>query len=453
VASPNPKKASDFSQRKSFFLKKGFSSVLALNVLKNIDVGSVEIMWIKFNNSDRIGQRITSRSEKKRCSLPVIAKFVLAGWLSLLALLLTACAQGMESVDRQSSLAHSVGMAASKHEAGRVVTQVDSWVSGQVAQQQFSGTVLVAVDKRVVLAKGYGLADHTRLLPNTPDTRFFLGSVTKEFTATAILLLQQQGKLHVQDRLCAYIPNCPSPWQDITIKEVLTHTSGIPAPDDSDLSPVSPETWIASFNALPLEFPPGSQYDYCSTCYQILAYLVQKVSNEPYTRYVQQMILQPLKMTHSGFDPDAYYSQPGGSLGYSNWEVPDDQLGFAMGEQWSFLDGSGLLYSNVNDLFLWDQALYTDVLLPQAVLATAFTPYVDAAELFPGSDYGYGWFITQSPIAGHRLIWHDGAIDGFRNYIGRYVDDHVTIIVLSNLATVDPVAFEQSIQKVVFANL
>src|SRR5712664_3159100 len=124
-----------------------------------------------------------------------------------------------------------------------------------------------------------------------------------------------------------------------------------------------------------------------------------------------------------------------------------------MGPQWSFLDGSGLLYSTARDLFLWDQALYTNTLLPQSVLRTAFTPYVDAAELFPGSGYGYGWFIAQSPVAGHRLIWHDGAINGFRNYIGRYVDDHVTIIALSNLATVDPVAFAQSIQKVVFANL
>lgn len=334
-----------------------------------------------------------------------------------------------------------------------IAAQVDSLMQKDLAQQQFTGSVLVAVGKQIILAKGYGQADDDNQIANTPDTRYFLGSVTKEFTATAILLLQQQGKLHVQDLICTYIANCPPPWQAITIKELLTHTSGIPQPDDSQLSGASPEDWIASFDSLSLEFSPGTQFDYCSVCYQILGYVVQQTAGESYDQYIQSMILDPLHMDRTGFDPNVFYSQAEHATGYASWQAPADDLGWSSDPQWDFLNGSGLLYSTVNDLFLWDQALYTSTILPQQVLATAFTPYTDAAELFPGSEYGYGWFITKSPVAGHRLIWHDGVIDGFRNYIGRYIDDHVTVIALSNLATVDPVAIGQSIGQVVFQQL
>jgi CubicO group peptidase (beta-lactamase class C family) len=268
---------------------------------------------MQHNHLDKTVKQAKRRADKKRNSFVVIARFLLMGPLPFLALLLTACGQMTSQAQDASSVSGHTSPSGQK--LAQIAAQVDSLVNGQLAQQMFTGDVLVALDNQVALVKGYGLADDTNQIPNDPDTRFFLGSVTKEFTATAILLLQQEGKLHVQDLLCTYIPNCPSPWQAITLKEVLTHTSGIPQPDDSQLSGDSPDAWIASFDALPLEFTPGDQYDYCSTCYQILAYVVQQVSNEPYTQYVQQKILQPLKMTHSGFDADAYYSQPEHAIG------------------------------------------------------------------------------------------------------------------------------------------
>lgn len=330
-----------------------------------------------------------------------------------------------------------------------LAAQLDALLTQQVNNQQFSGSVLVAQNGQVILAKGYGEANWDTATPNTPNTRFFLGSLTKAFTAMALLILQEQGKLHVEDPLCMYIPNCPPPWQVLSIHELLTHTSGIPQLDDAQLSGASPTAWIASFANAPLQFRPGGEFQYCSICYQILAYVVQQVAGMPYSQFVQQAILDPLHMTSSGFDARAYYAQPSGALGYESWQVKAPQDGFLVSPQWSFLFGSGLLYSTVNDLYRWDQALANDTLVSQATLTKIFTPHVNAT-LFPGSTYGYGWFITQAPVPGHRLIWHDGVIDGFRNFIGRYVDDHVTIIFLSNLTTLDLVALAHSLERVIF---
>jgi CubicO group peptidase (beta-lactamase class C family) len=333
----------------------------------------------------------------------------------------------------------------------RIATQVSGLFTNLVAQHQFSGSVLIAKDGQVLLAKGYGLANWQTNTPNTPLTRFYLGSVTKQFTAMSILILQQEGKLNVHQPLCAYINPCPPPWQPVTIHEVLTHTSGIPELDTSQLLGASPAAWIASFNNAPLAFAPGSEFAYCSVCYQILAYVVQQVSGQPYEQFVQQHILTPLHMGESGFDSDYYYAQSIDANGYSSWQENAEQLGWGnIGPQWSFLFGSGLLYSTVGDLYRWDQALYTNILANQQTRDEAFTSYTDSS-LFAGSTYGYGWFITKSPVPGHRLIWHDGEIDGFRTYIGRYIDDDVTVIFLSNLATVDPSTLAQSVQKVIFA--
>ncbi len=341
----------------------------------------------------------------------------------------------------------------------QIVTHTDTLFTNLVAQRQFSGSVLIAKDGQVLLDKGYSMANWQTNTPNTPLTRFYLGSVTKQFTAMSILILQQQGKLNVQKPICTYVNPCPPPWQPVTLHEVLTHTSGIPemdAPEDGDDWLASfdnhPSAWIASFDDLPLAFTPGTEFGYCSSCYQILAYVVEQVSGQPYSQFVQQHILTPLHMGESGFDSDYFYAQPTDANGYNSWQSSAEQLGWGnIGSQWSFLFGSGLLYSTVGDLYRWDQALYTNVLVDQQTRDEAFTSYTSSS-LFAGSTYGYGWFIAKSPVPGHRLIWHDGVIDGFRTYIGRYIDDDVTIIFLSNLATVDSPTLAQAVQNIVFAD-
>jgi len=383
--------------------------------------------------------------------------------IPLLTLVLASCndpstASGVPTptvattVTHVTPTAHPVRPALTNSSTSQLASQVDSLFSGLVAQNQFSGSVLVAKDGHIVLAKGYSMANWQTQVPNTPLTRFYLGSVTKEFTAMAILLLQQRGKLDVHKSICVYISPCPPPWQPVTIHNVLTHTSGIPELDTSQLSGASPAAWIASFDAYPLHFTPGSEFVYCSVCYQILGYVVQQVSGMPYSQFMLQNIFQPLHMDATGFDSTLYYNQGIDAHGYNTWKNESDQLGWQMGPYWSFLFASGLLYSNVGDLYRWDQSLYTPLLFSQQTLNEAFTSYTSGS-LFAGSTYGYGWFIAKSPVPGHRLIWHDGVIDGFRTYIGRYIDDHITVIFLSNLATVDSPVLAQKVQHVVFANV
>lgn len=332
-----------------------------------------------------------------------------------------------------------------------IAPQVDSLLRNKAAHQQFSGSVLIAQDGHVLLSKGYSEADWDDQAPNTPHTRFYLGSTTKQFTAMAILILQERGKLHVHDHLCSYIAQCPKAWQVLTIHELLTHTSGIPQLDDSQLSGATPEAWIASYNTVPLAFAPGSHFDYCSVCYQILGYVVQQASHQPYSVFLQQAIFDPLQMKDTGFDPN-YLSLPDHAVGYANWQVKAVTLGWSLAPQWSFLSGSGLLTTTVEDMYRWDQALDTSDLVTQQTLDEAFTPYV-AQSQYPGSGYGYGWFIAKAPTTGHPLIWHDGRIDGFRTYNGWDPDDHVTIIFLSNLATLDELALANTLEQIVFSDI
>jgi len=333
--------------------------------------------------------------------------------------------------------------------AALIASQVDRLLTNKLTHRQFSGSVLIAHNGQLLLNKGYGMADWDHQVPNTPRTRFYLGSSTKQFTAMAILILQQRGKLHLVDQLCAYITHCPPAWQPVTIHELLTHTSGIPQLDHSPVSYPSPQAWITSYNRIPLAFTPGHLFNYCNVCYQILGYVVEQASGEPYSVFLKQAIFDPLQMKDTGFDSE-YYSLPDHADGYASWRVKAESIEGSSAPQWSFLFGSGLLYTTVEDLYRWDQALYTRALVSQQLLDEAFTPYI--ASQYAGSGYGYGWFIANGPLPGHRLIWHDGRVDGFRTYIGRYPDDRVTIIFLSNLSTVDELALASVLGQIVFTN-
>lgn len=327
-----------------------------------------------------------------------------------------------------------------------LVPQVDKLMAGWVANQQFSGSLLIARDDEVLLSKGYGMADWDHHVSNTAQTTFYLGSITKQFTATSIMILQERGKLHVQDHLCSYITNCPAAWQPITLHHLLTHTSGIPFLN-SAVPLSSPQDWFARYNNVPLAFSAGTQFNYCNVCYQILGYVIQKVTGEPYNVFVQHEILDRLQMKSTSFEPD-YLSLPNHAVGYQSWKVAADDDDWPVPSQMSFLWASGLLHTTVEDLYRWDQALYTNTVISQQSLKTMYTSY--APSEFSSSSYGYGWFITKSAVSHHRLIWHYGSIDGFTTYIGRYPDDKVTIIFLSNLQTLDYLTLASSLEKIVF---
>jgi CubicO group peptidase (beta-lactamase class C family) len=306
------------------------------------------------------------------------------------------------------------------------VAQLDEILSRMAVDETFSGSILIAQDGEVLLSWGYGSADRELGISNTPQTRFRLGSVTKQFTAMAILILQSQGRLNVQDPICRYIEDCPAAWEEITIHHLLTHTSGmIVMPSDSSYpeTPITPGELIERFKAAPLDFQPGEMFSYSNCGYWVLGYIIERVSSQSYAAFVQQWIFEPLNMHDSGYDQDAR----GLAAGYV------DQFTAAPVEviDSSFPYSAGALYSTVEDLYRWDQALYTDQLIPRELLDQMFAPQVRMVPDVAGSmAYGYGWFVLDD--LGRQGVGHGGAIDGFRADILRYPDERITIIILSN---------------------
>jgi len=316
--------------------------------------------------------------------------------------------------------------------------QIDAYLTGLEQKGVLSGSVLVAHDG-MLFEKGYGLADKDANIPNTPQTRFRIGSNTKQFTAMAILLLQERGKLHVQDHICLYVPDCPQDWQSITIENLLTHTSGIPdyinSPDFLSfwLKPATPEELVARFKDLPLEFTPGSRFKYSNSGYTLLGYIIERVSGESYAAFLQQNIFTPLKMYNTGYDT-TYPALPQHATGYYQGYIkpaPYDP---------TVLYAAGALYSTVEDLNIWDQALMMHKLVSQQALDAMFTPHIACPPPGPGGclqhadlGYGYGWFIAAEPQG--RLIYHVGHIDGFFTYNGFYPKSNLVVVVLSNLET------------------
>lgn len=299
---------------------------------------------------------------------------------------------------------------------------LDGYLTDLTNGGMFQGTVLVARDGQVLLSKGYGPANAANGAANTPQTRFRLASLSKSFTAGAIMILQARGALNIQDSICGYLDPCPEAWQPISIRHLLTHTSGLPNYTDfgdfdlTEMNPTSPHDLVARFRDLPLNFGPGTLYSYNNSGYTLLALIIERASGMPYEEFLRQAIFGPLGMRDSGVDRNA-----GAILEGANGYV-------AVGQEASFLDastlfGAGCLYSSVEDLYRWDQALYGDTLLPQGLRDEMFTPGM--------GDYGYGWWITQSN--GRLLISHQGNMTGFSNFIARYPSERLTVIVLSNL--------------------
>lgn len=307
-----------------------------------------------------------------------------------------------------------------------LTNELDAMFQKFVEMSIFSGSVLVAQNGQVILSEGYGFADVENNTPNTAQTRFRIYSITKQFTAMAILMLQEQGKLNVQDGICQYLVECPEAWKPITIHQLLTHTSGIPdlwpAYRTQEITSTVPlEQLIADAATRPLDFQPGAKFSYDNTGYILLGRIVETASGQSYGDFLQKNIFGPLRMLNTGYDPN----RDDLALGYRNHGVSAaDPV-----NMWTAFSAGGL-YSTVEDLYLWDQALYTRTLLPQAALDTMFMAHVPAPDIAAGWSYGYGWLI--GPDSQRRLLMHAGGENGYCSIISRYPDDDVTIIILAN---------------------
>lgn len=301
-------------------------------------------------------------------------------------------------------------------------TKADAYVQSWVRDRQFRGAVLVAQDGQPTFRKAYGKANDEWDIPNTPDTKFRLGSITKQFTAVAILQLAEKGKLKLDDPIKIYYPDAPAAWDRVTIHHLLNHTSGIPSYTDlpgfmaqRSQNPLKPAEIVKLTQNRPLEFQPGEGYKYNNTGYILLGVVIEKASGQSYATYIQKNLLEPLGMRDSGYDLSAPIIKKRAS-GYQ----PD-------GTNAPFIDmtlpyAAGSLYSTVDDLLKWEQAMYTEKLISKASFEKMTTP--------GKGEYGYG--IVSQTLFGKKAHGHGGGINGFNTMMLRFPDQKVTTIVFAN---------------------
>jgi CubicO group peptidase (beta-lactamase class C family) len=292
--------------------------------------------------------------------------------------------------------------------------------------------VLVSRDGKIIYENAFGYADIGNRVPVTTETKFRIGSITKQFTAAAILKLQENGKISVNDTLSRFIPDFPS-GNEVTVHHLLTHTSGIHSftnrPNFMKYATmsISPEAMIDTIKNFKYDFDPGESYQYNNSGYYILGYIIEKVSGKEYGEYLKETFFDPLGMKNTGvhgpllvLDNEATgYSLEGGTLKKAiNWDMTN-------------AGGAGALYSTVHDLYTWNEALFNGKVLSDESLKAAFTPVVLNNNKKPeGVEYGYGWGFYK--IRGLDFTAHSGGLHGFLSFLSRQPDNNVTITVLCN---------------------
>ena len=316
------------------------------------------------------------------------------------------------------------------------IEKLDKLIGTYAEYGQINGSVLVADKGVVIYKKGFGLANMEWNIPNQPDTKHRLGSITKQFTAMLIMQLVEQGKLKLDIPISTYLPDYPKNNGDvITIHHLLTHTSGTPNytsfPNffrEHGRDPYQPEELVSYFADSTLQFKPGERYSYSNSGYILLGAIIENVTGKSYELVLQENILTPLKMNNTGYDHHGTllknrasgYDKNGRS--YFNASFLDMSIPFA----------AGSLYSTVEDLYLWDQALYTEKLLPKDYMALIFDKHISSGQGY----YAYGWEIGELPIgsSGERIpsISHGGGIHGFNTEITRFPTEKSLIVVLNN---------------------
>jgi CubicO group peptidase (beta-lactamase class C family) len=303
-----------------------------------------------------------------------------------------------------------------------IASKADDYVRAYVEMNRFSGSVLIARKGEILLKKGYGMANYEHNVPNTPQAKFRIASLTKSFTALAVLQLQEQGLLNINDSIGKFIPDYPN-GDKITVHHLLSHTSGIPnftvATDEkARVMPFNLEMTIKKFKDLPLEFSPGEKFEYSNAGYYLLGYIIEKVTGRDYATVIKHNIFEPLGMTDSGYDHNHLVIK-NRAYGY---RMEKGELINAKYIHMDNVHASGGLYSTIGDMYLWDRALYTEKLVKQKSLNQMFTPV--------GKNYGYGWGIVT--LFNRKMVGHNGDMEGFQTNITRFIDDDVCIIVLSN---------------------
>ena len=308
--------------------------------------------------------------------------------------------------------------------------RMDQAVSASAEDQSFMGTALVAIGDDILLDKAYGSANLEWDIANSTDTKFRIGSVTKQFTAAAILMLQERGKLDINEKVGAYWADAPDRWGAITLRHLLNHTSGIPNVTDFDdfgkwkYLPTTRDEMIARFAGSELEFAPGEKWSYSNSGYLLLAAVVEEVSDQSYSDFVEENIFTPLGMEDTAIDLTAQIV-PKRASGYSpsgNGPLNADYVDMGIPS------GAGALYSTTEDLLKWQRGLFGGELLKPETVALMTAPSVEA---MPGSSYAMGVLVTKDEDG--TLIWHGGGIEGFNAFLAHDPERDITVAVLANI--------------------
>jgi CubicO group peptidase (beta-lactamase class C family) len=309
--------------------------------------------------------------------------------------------------------------------------KADALLAGLIETNDPGLAVLVAQDGKILFEKGCGLADQEHHVPVIPQTTFLICSVTKQFTASAILKLQEEGKLSVKDKLSKYIPDFPR-GDEVTLRQLLTHTSGIHNynEDPGFFDRATNDTTGAFIEAMkkePYDFDPGAKWSYVNSGYLVLGYIVAKVSGQTYGDFLRENFFQPLGMTNTGVYR-AQLALPHEALGYS---LGTNGFEPALNSHPLWFGGAGALYSTVEDLYRWNEGIFNGRVLGAASLNAAFTPVKEYEEqVNSDSGYGFGWEVRHA--RGLRVIWHEGGLPGFRSMLLRVPDEKLTVAILAN---------------------
>lgn len=310
---------------------------------------------------------------------------------------------------------------------------VDSYVQAQMQKRHIPGLSLAVVrDGKVIKAQGYGLANVELNVPATVTSVYEIGSVTKQFTATAVMMLVEEGKLKLDDPLSKHLTGLPEAWREVTVRHLLTHTSGIKnytgLPGFEVSKNLTGEQFIKAISDYPLDFAPSEKWSYSNTGYNLLGHIIERISGQSYWKFIEERFTKSLGMIATR-DRNAKAIIPGRATGYewrqNRLEHRDSDL--------TDIFSAGALVSNVLDLVKWNAALDAKTLLRPSSFDQLWT----STKLRDGKShpYGFGWHL-RTTVNGHRLISHNGQTAGFAANISRYVDDKLAVIVLTNLGDI-----------------
>ena len=334
-----------------------------------------------------------------------------------------------------------------------IENNLDAYMTARELLGQFSGSVLVARNGKVLLAKGYGYSDIAKKSPNTAETRFRAASITKQFTAMAILQLREAGKLSLDDSICRWVERCPDAWKAVTIAHLIHHSSGIPDYEEAlelgsdryaqfTKDAHNAELILDSARLKPLDFPPGSKFHYSNTGYILLAHIIEKASAMPFAEYMKKKIFEPAGMKSTGIFLTGD-DLPRQATGYEGAAVPRPLDSVVAGMplrksgarsvpriDMSGIHGDGGMFTTVTDLNTWVNALFGERIIPKRLLDEYMTPGLGNRDSAATEGYAFGWIIGTSE--GMRTQYHTGLVPGFVSRLERYPDSGVVVIVMSN---------------------